>query len=110
MRLDFEAEPIEDDDEALRAHLEGIPIGPLVAAVAHLTGDYALLDDTLRPDPSKIVMMVDDGYTPEQLARGRSQVADALLRFKDGGCKPAAQPTPEQLRSLIEFVCRTARR
>ncbi len=76
-----------------------------MAAVAHLTGDYALLDDTLRPDPSKIVMMVDDGYTPEQLARGRSQVADALIRFRDEGCKPAAQPTPEQLRSLIEFVC-----
>jgi 4-hydroxyacetophenone monooxygenase len=104
MRLDFDAEPIEDDDETLRAHLEGIPIAPLVAAVAHLTGDYALLDDALRPDPSRIVMMVDDGYTPEQLARGRRQVAEALIRYRDEGCKPAAQPTSEQLRSLIEFV------
>jgi 4-hydroxyacetophenone monooxygenase len=61
MRLDFDAQPIEDDDATLRARLEGIPIGPLLAAVAHVTGDYTLLADDLRPDPSRIVMMTDDG-------------------------------------------------
>jgi 4-hydroxyacetophenone monooxygenase len=104
MRLDFDAQPIEDDDETLRTRLEGIPIGPLVAAVAHLTGDYTLLAEDLRPDPSKIVMMADDGYTPEQLGRGRDLVAAALIRFRNGGCRPGPPPTPAQLRGLIEFV------
>jgi 4-hydroxyacetophenone monooxygenase len=104
MRLDFDAEPIADDDETLRSHLEGIPMGPLVAAVAHLTGDYSLLAEDLRPDPSKIVMMVDDGLTAEQLARGRDLVAAALIRFRNEGGKTGPPPNPAQLRSLVEFV------
>jgi len=104
MRLDFDAQPIGDDDATLRTRLEGIPIGPLLAAVAHATGDYTLLADDLRPDPSRIVMMTDDGYVPEQLARAQALVADALIRFRNGGCKPGPEPTPAQLRRLIEFV------
>jgi 4-hydroxyacetophenone monooxygenase len=104
MRLDFDAEPILDDDATLRARLEDVPLAPLVAAVAHLTGEHSLLAEDLRPDPSKMVMMTDDGYTPEQVARGRDRVADALIRFRNGGCKPGPEPTPDQLRRLIEFV------
>jgi 4-hydroxyacetophenone monooxygenase len=104
MRLDFDAQPIVDDDATLRACLEDIPLAPLVAAVAHLTGEHSLLAEDLRPDPSKMVMMTDDGYTPEQVARGRDRVAAALIRFRDGGCKPGPEPTPDQLRRLIEFV------
>ena len=103
MRLDFDAEPIVDDDETVRTRLDGVPIGALLAAVAHMTGEYGLLADDLRPDPSRIVMMADDGYTPEQLERGWDLAADALIRFRDDGSKPAGQPTTEQLRNLIEF-------
>ena len=49
-------------------------------------------------------MMTDDGYVPEQLARAQALVADALIRFRNGGCKPGPEPTPAQLRRLIEFV------
>jgi 4-hydroxyacetophenone monooxygenase len=104
MRLDFDAQPIGDDDATLRTRLEGIPLGPLLAAVAHVTGDYTLLADDLRPDPSRMVMMADDGYLPEQLARAQALVADALIQFRNGGCKPGPEPTPDQLRRLIEFV------
>jgi 4-hydroxyacetophenone monooxygenase len=104
MRLDFDAQPIEDDDLTLRRRLDGVPLGPLVAAVAHVTAEYGLLDDDLRPDPARIVMMVDDGYRPEQLERGRDLVADALVRFRNHGCKPGPPPTSAQLRRLIEFV------
>jgi 4-hydroxyacetophenone monooxygenase len=104
MRLDFDAQPIEDDDRTVRSRLDGVPIAPLVAAVAHLTGEYDLLAADLAPDRSKIVMMVDDGYTPEQLEHGRDMVAAALIRWRNQGGKPAAQPTPAQLRRLIEFV------
>jgi 4-hydroxyacetophenone monooxygenase len=104
MRLDFDAQPIADDDVTVRTRLDGVPMAPLLAAVAHITGDYRLLADDLRPDPSRIVMMADDGYTSEQLERGRTLVADALIRFRDQGSKPAAQPGPTELRRLIEFV------
>jgi 4-hydroxyacetophenone monooxygenase len=104
MRLDFDAQPIVDDDETLRARLEDVPLAPLVAAVAHLTGEYSLLAGDLRPDPSKMVLMTDDGYTPDQGERGRDRVAEALVRFRNGGCKPGPEPTSDQLRRLIEFV------
>jgi 4-hydroxyacetophenone monooxygenase len=104
MRLDFDAQPIVDDDETLRARLEDVPLAPLVAAVAHLTGEYSLLSEDLRPDPSKMVLMTDDGYTPDQVGRGRDRVAAALVRFRNGGCKPGPEPTSDQLRRLIEFV------
>jgi 4-hydroxyacetophenone monooxygenase len=104
MRLDFDAEPIAEDDRTVRTRLDGVPIAPLLAAVAHVTGEYGLLADDLRPDPSRIVMMADDGYTAEQLELGGGLVADALIRFRDHGCAPAPQPGPEQRRRLIEFV------
>jgi len=104
MRLDFEAQPLTEDDETIRVHLEGVPLAPLVASVAHLTGDYTLLADDLRPDPSKVVMIGDEGYSPEQLERGRNRVADALIRFRNGGCTPGPQPDAGQLRALIEFI------
>jgi 4-hydroxyacetophenone monooxygenase len=104
MQLDFLAQPISDDDETIRARVADVPLAPLLAAVAHLTGDDSLVSPSLRPDPSLIVMMTDDGYRPEQVARGRTLVADALIRFRDNGCKPAPDPSPERLRMLIEFV------
>jgi 4-hydroxyacetophenone monooxygenase len=63
-----------------------------------------LISDSLRPDASRIVMLTDDGYTPEQVEHARTLVAEALIRFRDDGCKPAPDPTPERLRTLIEFV------
>ena len=110
MRLDFDAQPIEDDDLTLRTRLDGVPIAPLVAAVAHVTGEYTLLADDLRPDPSKVVMMADDGYTPEQLERGRDLVADALVRFRNQGCKPAPQPTPRTAAPADRVRLRITRR
>jgi 4-hydroxyacetophenone monooxygenase len=104
VQFDFLAEPIADDDLTIRSQVAEIPLAPLLAAVAHLTGDYDLVDQALRPDLSKIVTMLDDGYSPEQVARGRTLAAEALIRFRDDGCKPAPDPTPEQLRALIEFV------
>jgi 4-hydroxyacetophenone monooxygenase len=104
MQFDFLAEPIADDDPTIRSQVADIPLAPLLAAVAHLTGDYDLVDHALRPDLSKIVTMLDDGYSPEQVARGRTLAAEALIRFRDNGCKPAPDPTPAQLRALIEFV------
>jgi 4-hydroxyacetophenone monooxygenase len=104
VQLNFDAQPITDDDRTIRARVADIPLAPLLAAVAHVTGDDGLVSNALRPDPSRIVLMTDDGYAPEQIERGRTLVADALIRFRDEGCKPAPDPTPERLRRLIEFV------
>jgi 4-hydroxyacetophenone monooxygenase len=103
MRLDFPRDPLTDDDETIRARVVGVPIAPLLAAVAHLTGDLALLRNDLRPDLAK-VMLFDDGYSSEQVEQARRLAADALIRFRDGGCHAAPAPGREHLRALVEFV------
>ncbi|OHV31846.1 hypothetical protein BCD49_06130 [Pseudofrankia sp. EUN1h] len=104
MRLDFTREDIDADDATIRAHAGQAPVGPLLASVAHLTGEYDLLADDIRPDPALPWMAPDYGYPAEMAARSRERAADALIRYRDRGCPRPVDPTPRQLRALVEFV------
>jgi 4-hydroxyacetophenone monooxygenase len=103
VRFHIEPEPITDDDEAIRAGVCDAPVPPLLASVAHLTGDLSVLRDELRPDLTK-VLAPDNGYAPEQLAAARDVAAEALIRFRDSGSDPAPPPDDDTLRRLVEFV------
>jgi 4-hydroxyacetophenone monooxygenase len=105
MRLDFDAQPVVEDDHTINRRLDGVPVPQLLVAAAHLTGEVGLLADEFRPDPSSVQMTGEDGLSPEQADRARDLVARALIRFRDAGCKPAPPLTGEQLRSSIEFLC-----
>jgi 4-hydroxyacetophenone monooxygenase len=105
MRLDFDAQPVVDDDRTIHRRLDGVPLPQLLVAVAHLTGEADLLAEEFRPDPSKVQMLGDEGLSPEQTDRARELVARALIRFRNAGCKPASPLTGEQLRTSIEFLC-----
>ena len=91
MRFDVEPEPITEDDEAIRAALDGADVVPLLVAVAQLTGEHDLLVDALRPDQTRL-LEPEAGLTPEQMAEGRDLAAAALARYRDAG--NAAAPTP----------------
>jgi 4-hydroxyacetophenone monooxygenase len=104
MQLDFTAQALVDDDDTIRRNVSGVPAIPLLASVAHLTGELHILRDDLRPDPRKIGMAADDGYTKEQLAIAHTLAAEALIRYRDRGPSPATSLAPEQLRALIDFV------
>jgi 4-hydroxyacetophenone monooxygenase len=103
MRLHSILEPIHDDDDTIRAGVVDAPVPPLLAAVAHLTGDHSLLRDDLRPDLTQ-VLQPDAGYDAEQLALARRLAADALIRHRDAGNPPAPRLTDEQLQTFVEFV------
>ncbi|MCU1380423.1 MAG: hapE, partial [Acidimicrobiales bacterium] len=103
MRFDTEPEPLTASDEAIRAAVCDAPIPPLLAAIAHLTGDHSCLRDDLRPDLTR-VLEPDAGYVPAQLDAARRLAADALIRFRDGGSKPAPPPGEDEVRALVEFV------
>jgi 4-hydroxyacetophenone monooxygenase len=104
MRLDILSEPITDDDDEIRRRLVDVPIPQLVAAVAQLTGEYTLLRDDFRPDPSQPTTLFDDGYQAETRSAAGDAVAAALIRFRERGSVKAPPPTPALLRELIEFV------
>jgi 4-hydroxyacetophenone monooxygenase len=103
MRLHHDPEPITDDDATIRAGLADAPIPPLLAAIAHLTGDRSLLRDELRPDLTR-VLEPDAGYTPDEIAAARELAAAALARHRDAGNPRCPAPDEEALRQLVEFV------
>ena len=63
-------------------------------ALAYVTGDLSLLRADLRPDPL-LVGMPQGGLTDEQQAEARALALDALVAFRDGGCRPAPPPADD---------------
>jgi 4-hydroxyacetophenone monooxygenase len=91
------------DDETLRDALSEADVPPLLASVAHLTGDLSVLRDDLRPDPARM-LEPDAGVEPEQQATARAVAFEALVRWRDAGCPPAPPAPPEALTTMLEFV------
>jgi 4-hydroxyacetophenone monooxygenase len=103
VRLLTDPEPIRDNDDTIRAGVLDAPVPPLLAAVAHLTGDYSLLRDELRPDLNR-TLEPNAGYSTEQLELARRLAADALIAHRDRGRPAAPPPSDDQLRRVVEFV------
>jgi 4-hydroxyacetophenone monooxygenase len=96
-------EPITETDDEIRAFLEQAEVPPLLPALAYVTGDLSLLRDELRPEPL-LIGMPQGGLSDNQQAQIRALALDALVRFRDNGCRPAPLPTDEQLLRIMEFA------
>jgi 4-hydroxyacetophenone monooxygenase len=110
MRIDLQraqsgegAPPLTADDEAIASAVVVADVPALLTAVAHLTGELDLLQEELRPDPSR-VLEPDAGLTPAQVAQARQLATEALVRYREAGCPPAPPPSEESLRRMIEFL------
>jgi 4-hydroxyacetophenone monooxygenase len=62
-------------------------VHPLLCAVAHLTGDFSLLQDDLAPDQDQM-LVPGRGLGPEQEAEARARSAEALERHLASGAAP----------------------
>src|SRR5207245_5537914 len=98
-----EIEPIVESDAAIRAALEEAEVPPLLPALAYLTGDLSLLREGLRPDPL-LLGLPQSGLTEAQLAEARELALETLIRFRDGGCRPAQPPSEAELLQIMEFA------
>jgi 4-hydroxyacetophenone monooxygenase len=95
-------ELIVDDDATLRAAAEHVDVA-LLAALAHATGDDTVLRDDLRPDLSNPLDPMA-GWTVDQQAAARQVAYQALVRWREAGCPPAAAPSAGALRRIMEFA------
>ena len=71
-------DPITATDEEITAALEDAVLPPLLAALAHVTGDLSLLRDDLRIDPM-LIAEPQGGMTEEQQAAARQLAFDVLV-------------------------------
>jgi 4-hydroxyacetophenone monooxygenase len=98
-----EVEPIVESDEEIRAYLAEAEVPPLLPALAYLTGDLALLRDDLRPDAFGLAMP-QGGLSEAQQQAARELALQTLIRFRDGGCRPAAAPSEADTLKIMEFA------
>jgi 4-hydroxyacetophenone monooxygenase len=94
-------QPLTATDDELRAALAEAELAPLLPSLAYLTGDLSLLRDDLRPDPM-LLAMPQAGFSDEQQAAIRDLAFDVLVRYRDGGSRPAPPPTDDALLRILE--------
>ena len=96
-------EPITETDDEIGAILEQAELPPLLPALAYVTGDMSLLKEELRPQPL-LSALPQGGLFDDQQAQVRALALDALIRFRDNGCRPAPLPDDAQLLRIMEFA------
>jgi 4-hydroxyacetophenone monooxygenase len=103
MRLHAEQEPIVDDDATIRAAVEDADVPPLLATVAHLTGELDILRDELRP---KLDSILDPfaGLSEAERQEAHDLAAAALSRWRDRGCPAPASLADADLEHIIGYL------
>lgn len=96
-------EQITESDDEIRAHLADAELQPLLPALAYATGDMSLLRDDLRPDPL-LLSLPGGGFTDEQADAIRALALEVLVRFRDGGCRPAPVPSDQDLLRIMDHA------
>ncbi len=103
MALARPVEPITADDDALKAALLDADVPALLPALALATGDFSLLRDDLRIDPT-LMMEEQGGLSETQQEAIRAIAAEVLARFRDGGSIPAPPPSIDDLERILDFM------
>jgi len=95
--------PITEDDATIARALESASIPALMAAIVHLTGDTRILEGPIRPGRA---MLGDStgSLSDEQKAEVRKRALDALVAYRDGGCRLPAPPSRETVHEMMSFV------
>ena len=93
----------DSDDVTLRTVLNDAHLPSLLPALAHLTGDLAILRPDLAPDTSPFARE-PDGMTTEAREAARELAFIALRRLRDGVEVAAAEPTVDQIAEMLRFV------
>jgi 4-hydroxyacetophenone monooxygenase len=96
-------QPITETDEEIRDALAEAEVPALLPALAYLTGDLTLLRDELRPE-ALLIGMPQSGLSDDQQDEIRAIALESLIRFRDGGSRPAPPPDDDTLLSIMQFA------
>jgi 4-hydroxyacetophenone monooxygenase len=90
-------------DEEIRDVLVDAHIPSLLLTLIHITGDAGILDGDIQPLMGPLDD-TEDGLEEEERERARALAFDALVKFRDGGCKLPEQPATETLQRMMVFT------
>lgn len=94
------------DEEALREAVREAELPPLLAALAHVTGDTSLLSDDLCPPlpPMAAAIEPQGGMTQAAQKRARALIVEKLLELRENGVTASDQPETPVLERIIAFL------
>lgn len=96
----------KDEISALMAAIEEAELPPLLAALAHFTGDTSILADDLCPPlrPMAAAVEPQGGMSPEAQQRARGIILEKLLWLRQHGVQDAPSRDPALLERIIAFI------
>ena len=101
--LTTQNQPIETDDETLRAILEEAHIPSLMNALVHVTGDAEIIRGRIRPE-SGFLADPQGGISPEDQAAIREQAFEALKSYRDRGHGLPSAPDAALVHEMVNFA------
>jgi 4-hydroxyacetophenone monooxygenase len=106
MSINAEPLPIRESDEFIARMVDDADLPALLIALAHATGDFALLRDEFRPPlkASPTGAEPQGGMSPEIQAKAKAAAIKAIKRYRDAGCPPPQHLTDDEFRSLLAFI------
>lgn len=98
--------PIEADNAQIEAAVKDAELPALLAALAMLTGDEALLADDLKPPSPSMTARIapQGGMSVEAQKKARQVSVQALIRYRDAGSPPAGQLSKQMLDRIVSFL------
>ncbi|MDP3627211.1 MAG: hypothetical protein Q8S12_11480 [Hydrogenophaga sp.] len=96
---------VASDDEIRQAVGEA-DMPSLLAALAMLTKDFALIADDLKPPtpPMSSTISPQGGMSVEALTRARDLATRKIIEYRNAGCPFPADPSSEVLDRVVRFI------
>src|SRR5262245_63146651 len=98
-----ELAPLPKDDDALYRALRDAHIPSLMAALVHVTGSPQIIRGEIRPK-NDFMADAQGGLLPAQQEQIRALAFRELRKFRDGGQRLPAAPSPEIVGELVSFL------
>ena len=96
-------QPIDADDETIRAMLAAAHIPSLMNALVHVTGDAEVVRGSIRPE-SGFLADPQGGISPEDQQTIRERAFEALRSYRDGGQQLPPAPDAALVHEMVNFA------
>lgn len=105
-----EVRPIAASNEEIEAAVADADLPALLAALAMVTGDPALVSEELQPPtpPMGASIKPQGGMSAEMQAKARQLATRTLIEYRDKGCPPPDPSAPFLLDRIIRFLAKGA--